>query len=152
MFAKNRHSEAASEAWHELRGLAAERAKDLGETARSKFTDVGDETRRRAVLAWDVLAGHPARASKWPMVRAGLLGVALGWGAAELYRRRKQEVNEAVAQLSNELRDAKTSFDDRIAKAKATPGSPIDKAKAVVTPTGTTGTLGGNNANSVTKS
>lgn len=132
MFKKSHTDSAASEAWHELRDVATDRAKDLGESTRSKLTDAGGEARRRAAVAWDVLAGRPTPARKWPMVRAGIVGALVGWGAAELYRRRRHEVNEAVANLSTELRGAKTHLDERIAKAKATPGSPIDKAKAAV--------------------
>lgn len=133
MFGKARHYEGqASEALHELRDLTAERAKELGHTARNRLSDVGDEARHRASTAWDVLAGRPMRASRWPMVRAGLIGIALGWAAAELYRRRRDEVNEAVSRLGSELREAKTNIDERVAKAKATPGSPIEKAKAAV--------------------
>lgn len=122
MFGKNRtSSDAASEAWHELRDVASDRAKDLS-----------DEARRRASLAWDAMAGRPAPKRTWPMVRAGIVGVLVGWGASEFYRRRRTEVNDAVANLGNELRGAKQTVDERIAKAKATPGSPIEKARAAV--------------------
>ncbi len=133
MFGRNRTSgDAASEAWHELRDAASDRAKDLG-----------DEARRRALLAWDAMAGRPAPMRTWPVVRATIIGVLVGWGASELYRRRRTEVNGAVAEVGNQLREAKHNVDERIAKAKhevderiakakATPGTPLEKAKAAV--------------------
>ncbi|WP_162908194.1 hypothetical protein [Allorhizocola rhizosphaerae] len=129
MFGKNRNttSDAASEAWHELRDAATDRAKDLG-----------DEARRRTLLAWDAMAGRPAPKRTWPMVRAGIIGVLVGWGASEFYRRRRTQVNDAVANFGNELREAKHNVDERLAKAKATPGSPIEKAKAAVSTSGNT--------------
>jgi hypothetical protein len=66
------------------------------------------------------------------MVRAGIVGVLVGWGASEFYRRRRTQVNDAVANFGNELREAKHTVDERIAKAKATPGSPMEKARAAV--------------------
>ncbi|HEX6681714.1 MAG TPA: hypothetical protein VF062_02925 [Candidatus Limnocylindrales bacterium] len=119
----------AAATWHELAGglsstrdVAAEHAKDLGEQAR-----------RRASLAWDALAGRPMPSrSRWPMFRATVIGIIVGWGVSELYRRRRPDVDKAMAAVSHELKDAKTSIDGRIAKAKATPGSPFDKAKAAV--------------------
>lgn len=125
MFGKNRtSSDAASEAWHEIRDAATDRAKDMSE-----------EARRRASLAWDAMAGRPAPKRTWPMIRATVVGVLVGWGASEFYRRRRTQVNDAVANLGNELREAKHKADERIAKAKATPGSPIEKAKAAVSTT-----------------
>jgi hypothetical protein len=111
----------ATATWHELadglsstRDVAAEHAKDLGAQAR-----------RRTSLAWDVLAGRPLPSRKWPMIRAALFGIALGWCASELYRRRRSDVDRA-------MNIARSSLDERIAKAKATPGSPLDKAKAAI--------------------
>lgn len=124
----------AAATWHELadglsstRDVAAEHAKDLGALAR-----------RRTGLAWDVLSGRPLPNRKWPMIRAALVGIAVGWGASEFYRRRRPEVDRAVAMVGNEVRGAKTSIDERIAKAKATPGSPFDKARAAVVRENTT--------------
>jgi hypothetical protein len=73
--------------------------------------------------------------------------VLVGWGASEFYRRRRTQVNDAVANLGNELRVAKTNVDERIAKAKATPGSPIEKAKAAVTTAGNTSNPSSTNTN-----
>jgi hypothetical protein len=129
MFGKKSNADGlAAATWQELadglsstRDVAAEHAKDLGALAR-----------RRTSLAWDVLSGRPLPNRKWPMIRAALLGIAAGWGASEFYRRRRTDVDRAVAMVGNEFRGAKTSMDERLAKAKATPGSPYEKAKAAV--------------------
>lgn len=132
MFGMRHRSGKAAHAWHDLRDVAADRAKDLGEGARNRLGDVGDVARHRTSLAWDALAGRPAPTRKLPAVIVGIAGVALGWGAAQLYGRRKLEVDEAMAAVGNELRDTKTSIDERMSRAKATTGSPIEKAKAAV--------------------
>jgi hypothetical protein len=129
MFGRRSNSEGlATATWQELtdglsstRDVAADQAKELGAQAR-----------RRASLAWDVLAGRPIPNRKWPVFRAAVLGILAGWGASELYRRRRTDVDKAMAAVGSELREARTSIDGRIAKAKATPGSPIEKAKAAV--------------------
>lgn len=132
MFGRKNSEGLAAATWHELadglsstRDVAAEQAKDLGTLAR-----------RRAGLAWDALSGRPIPNRKWPMFRALVIGAALGWGASELYRRRRTEIAQAVDKAMttarHELRDAKTTLDDRLARAKATPGSPIEKARAAV--------------------
>jgi hypothetical protein len=132
MFGRSKTEGLAAATWHELadslgstRDVAAGHAKDLGSTAR-----------QRASLAWDVLAGRPVPTSKWPMFRALVAGILVGWGVSELYRRRRPDIDQAVDKarmaVRDELREAKTSIDGRIAKAKATPGSPIEKAKAAV--------------------
>lgn len=99
-------------------------------SVRSRFGDVEDETRNRASLAWDALAGRPVHSSRWPMVRAGVAGLAVGWAAAYLYFQRRDEVNLALAQVGSGFKQAKDNLDERVAKAKATPGTPIEKAKA----------------------
>jgi hypothetical protein len=122
----------AAATWHELsdglsstRDVAAEHARDLGALAR-----------RRASLAWDVLAGRPIPTSKWSMFRAMVAGIIVGWGATVLYRKRQSDIDKAVDKariaVRDELREAKTSIDGRIARAKATPGSPLEKARAAV--------------------
>ncbi|GIH08544.1 hypothetical protein Rhe02_66110 [Rhizocola hellebori] len=109
----------ANEKWHEL-------VETLGST----------EAVRRASGAWDVLAGRPTPTRAWPVLRAAALGVAAGWVASEFYRRRQPQIDQTIEQtmdkVGNELRGAKHQLDERIAKAKATPGSPMDKAKAAV--------------------
>ena len=132
MFGRSKSDGLAAATWHELadglsssRDVAAEHARDLGAHAR-----------RRASLAWDVLAGRPVPTRKWPVFRAMVAGILVGWGVSELYRRRRPEIDSAVDKarttVRDELREAKSTIDDRIAKAKATPGSPIEKARAAV--------------------
>lgn len=136
MFGRNSNSEGlAASTWHELSdGLSSTR-----DVAAGHAKEVGAQARRRAGLAWDALAGRPIPNRKWPMFRVAVIGILVGWGASELYRRRQPDIDTAVdkARLAvrDELREAKTSIDDRIAKAKATPGSPIEKAKAAVSRT-----------------
>jgi hypothetical protein len=101
------------------------------------------EAGRRATTAWDVLAGRPVQSRTWPMIRAAALGAVVGWVAADLYRRRRPEIDEAVDRVTDELREAKQTVDERLARAKATPGSPLDKAKAAAyTPHNTQPTIG----------
>jgi hypothetical protein len=125
----------AAATWHELAdGLSSTR-----DVAAGHAKDLGAQARKRASLAWDALSGQPAPTRKWPVFRAMLAGILVGWGVSELYRRRQPDIDKAVDKakiaVRDELREAKTSIDGRIAKAKATPGSPIDKAKAAVTRT-----------------
>ena len=109
----------ANDKWHEL-------VETLGST----------EAGRRASGAWDVLAGRPTPTRAWPVFRAAALGLAVGWVASEFYRRRQVQIDQTIEQtvdkVGNEIRDAKHQFDERVAKAKATPGSPMEKAKAAV--------------------
>jgi hypothetical protein len=109
----------ANDKWHEL-------VETLGST----------EAGRRASGAWDVLAGKPTPSRAWPILRAVVLGVAAGWVASEFYRRRQVQIDQTSEQtmdkVGNEIRGAKHELDERIAKAKATPGSPMEKAKAAV--------------------
>ena len=135
---RNKSDGLAAATWHELAdGLSSTR-----DVAAGHAKDLGAQARRRASLAWDVLAGHPVPNRKWPMFRAAVVGILVGWGASELYRRRRPDIDKAVDKariaVRDELREAKTSIDGRIAKAKATPGSPIDKAKAAVARTDNT--------------
>jgi hypothetical protein len=122
----------ATAAWNELvealgstRDSASERAKGLSH-----------EAGRRAGAAWDVLAGRPAPTRAWPMIRAMAIGVAAGWVAAEFARRRRPEIERTLQRskevVGTELKQAKHNIDERIAKAKATPGGPVEKAKAAV--------------------
>jgi hypothetical protein len=135
MFGRSKSEGLAAAAWNELAdGLSSTR-----DVAAGHAKELGDVARRRASLAWDVLAGRPVPTSKWPMFRALVVGVLVGWGASELYRRRQTDIDRAVEKariaVKDELREAKTSIDGRIAKAKATPGSPIEKARAAVSRT-----------------
>jgi len=133
MFGRNSNSEGlAASTWHELSdGLSSTR-----DVAAGHAKEVGAQARRRAGLAWDALAGRPIPNRKWPMFRVAVIGILVGWGASELYRRRRTDIDQAVDKAMTaarqELREAKTSIDGRIAVAKATPGSPIEKAKAAV--------------------
>jgi len=125
----------AAATWQELAdGLSSTR-----DVAAGHAKDIGQQARRRAGLAWDALSGRPVPTRKWPAFQALVAGILVGWGVSELYRRRRPEIDQAVdkamATAKHELREAKTSIDDRIAKAKATPGSPIEKARAVVSRT-----------------
>ncbi|HZM79291.1 MAG TPA: hypothetical protein VFC19_26470 [Candidatus Limnocylindrales bacterium] len=133
MFGRNKSEGLAAAAWHELAdGLSSTR-----DVAAGHAKDLGAKARRRAGLAWDVLAGRPVPTRKWPAFRAAVAGILIGWGVSELYRRRRPEidkaVDKAVTTAKHELREAKTSIDGRIARAKATPGSPLEKARAAVT-------------------
>jgi len=132
MFGRSKSEGLAAATWHELAdGLSSTR-----DVAAGHAKDLGAQARRRASLAWDVLAGRPAPTRKWPMFRAAVIGVLVGWGVSELYRRRQSDIDKAVdkarAAVKDELREAKTSIDGRIARAKATPGTPLEKAKAAV--------------------
>jgi hypothetical protein len=111
------------------RDNAVSRAKDWGHDAQEQFEDVRGETGRRANRAWDALAGRSQSNDVWPAVGLGLLGVAVGWIACDIYRRRQQ----IAATVSEGLSDLKESVDRRVANAQATPGGPIDKAKAALT-------------------
>lgn len=103
----------ANDSWHDF-------VEALGST----------DAARRANTAWQALSGRSTTRT-WPTVRAAAIGIALGWAASELYRRRHDEIDQA-------LKDAKHTVDDRLAVAKATPGSPIDKAKAAMSGKATT--------------
>lgn len=116
-------------------------AKEVNSVANAKWHELVDnlgstEAARRATNAWDVLAGRPTPTRSWPMIRAAVFGAAVGWFAHQVYRRRQveidQAVDKAVDKVGHDLREAKHTIDDRIAKAKATPGSPMEKAKAAV--------------------
>jgi hypothetical protein len=110
------------------RDSAVSRAKDWGHDAQEQFGDARSETGRRASAAWDALAGRSPSSDVWPAIGMALLGVAVGWVACDLYRRRQQIADT----LSEGLDDLNESVDRRMANAKATPGSPIDKAKAAL--------------------
>jgi hypothetical protein len=128
--------------------MFGKKTQDMDSLAKAAWHDMVDglsatEAGRRATTAWDVLAGRPAPGRAWPVIRAAALGAVAGWAAAELYHRRRPQIDEAVEKVGAELRDAKHTVDERLARAKATPGSPIDKAKAAVyTPHNSQSTLG----------
>lgn len=135
MFGRSNSENMAAATWHELAdGLSSTR-----DVAAGHAKDLGAQARRRASLAWDVLAGRPVPTRKWPVFRAMVAGILVGWGVSELYRRRRPEIDQAVDKAmitaKHELREAKSTIDDRIARAKATPGSPIEKARAAVSRT-----------------
>lgn len=123
--------------------MFGKRAHELDNMARQAWHDVVDglsssEAGRRASTAWDVLAGRPVPSRTWPVLRAAALGIVVGWVGAEIYRRRRPQIEEAVDRVGAELREAKGTVDERLARAKSTPGSPMDKAKAAMnTPAGT---------------
>ncbi len=128
--------------------MFARKTQDLNSMAMDKWHELVEtlgatEAGRRASGAWEVLAGRPTPTRAWPAIRAALLGVAVGWVASEFYRRRQaqidQQIEHTVDRVGTELRDAKHQLDERIAKAKATPGSPVDKAKAAVGMTNASG-------------
>jgi hypothetical protein len=122
----------AHAAWNEL----VEALSSTRDLASGKAKTLGNEAGRRASGAWDVLAGRPAPSRTSPVILAVLAGVAVGWLASEIARRRRTEINQAMTTVGNEVRQVasatKHNIDDRIARAKATDGSPIEKAKAAV--------------------
>ncbi len=125
--------------------MFGKRANDFDSMARQAWDDVVDrlsssEPGRRAGNAWDALAGRRPSRSAWPMMRAAALGVVIGWVGSEIYRRRRAQIHDAVDRVGEEWRDTKQTVDERLARAKATPGSPVDKAKAAVSGPGMTGT------------
>lgn len=116
-------------------------AKDANSIAAARWQELVDtlgstEAGRRASTAWDVLHGRRVSAGGWPMIRAIVVGVAVGWAASEFYRRRKPEIDQTVEKMTDkmteQLTEAKHTVDDRIARAKATPGTPMEKVKAAV--------------------
>jgi hypothetical protein len=132
MFGRSKSDGLASATWHELAdGLSSTR-----DVAAGRAKDLGTQARRRASLAWDVLSGRPVPTPKWPMFRAAIAGILVGWGVSELYRRRQSDIDKAMDKakttVRQELQVARSSIDGRIAKAKATPGNPIEKAKAAM--------------------
>jgi hypothetical protein len=121
--------------------MFGKRAQDINSVANEKWHELVEtlgstEAGKRASGAWDVLAGRPTPNRTWPMLRAAALGVALGWVASEFYRRRQVQIDQTIEQtmdkVGTEIRGAKHQLDERIAKAKATPGTPMEKAKAAV--------------------
>lgn len=117
------------------------KAQDINSVAAHKWHELvntlgSTEAGRRTSGAWDVLAGRTTPARTWPVVRAAMLGAAIGWVASEFYRRRQAQIDRTIEQtmdrVGTEIRGAKHQLDERIAKAKATPGSPVEKAKAAV--------------------
>jgi hypothetical protein len=110
------------------RDNAASHAKGWGSQAHDQFDDYRGEAARRASTAWDALAGRAPSANPWPAIGLGLLGVAVGWAARGLYQQRAQ-IAETAAQNLHELSE---TVEQRVATAKATPGTPLDKAKAAM--------------------
>jgi hypothetical protein len=132
--------------------MFGKRTQDINSVANDKWHELVEmlgstEAGRRASGAWDVLAGRPTPSRTWPMLRAAALGVAVGWVASEFYRRRQAQIDQTIEQtmdkVGTEIRGAKEQFDDRIATAKATPGSPMEKAKAAVGRTNATNGMTG---------
>jgi hypothetical protein len=111
------------------RDSAVSRAKDWGHDAQEQLDDVRSEAGRRTSAAWDALAGRSSSSDVWPAIGLGLLGIAVGWVACDMYRRRQQIADT----LSEGLDDLTESVDRRVANAQTTPGSPIDKARAAFT-------------------
>ncbi len=118
----------AAAAWNEL----VEALGSTRDTATERAKGLSGEASRRAIAAWDVLAGRPQRSSVWPVAGALAAGLAAGWIASEIARRRRPEIDRAVSAVSSELKHAKQNLDDRIARAKSVQGSPVEKAKAAV--------------------
>lgn len=121
--------------------MFGKRANDFDNMARQAWHDVVDnlsssEAGRRAGNAWDALSGRPVSNRTWPILRAAALGLVIGWAGAEIYRRRRVQIDDAVDRVGAELRETKQTVDDRLARAKATPGSPVDKARAAMTDPG----------------
>jgi hypothetical protein len=110
------------------RDSAASHAKDWGHDAQEQFAEVRGETGRRASAAWDALAGRTQSIDAWPAIGIGLVGIAVGWIACDIYRRR-QQIADTVGENPDDL---KGSVDRRVANAQATPGGPIDKAKTAL--------------------
>lgn len=115
----------ASDMWQALAQAVSER--------RGKLGDSREEARRRAALAWDVLAGRPAPRPWLPLVGAAVLGIVVGWAAAHVYRGRRPQFEQALSAAGQQLQQTKAAVQERISKAKAAPGGPVDKAKAVFT-------------------
>jgi hypothetical protein len=53
-------------------------------------------------------------------MRAAAVGVVIGWVGAEVYRRRRPQIDEAVDRVGAELRDAKHTVDERLTRARDT--------------------------------
>lgn len=122
----------ATAAWNEL----VEALGSTRDNASDRAKGMSHEAGRRVSAAWDVLAGRPAPTRTWPVIRAMAIGVAAGWVAAEVARRRRPEIERTLertkAVVGTELKHAKQNLDERIAKVKATEGGPVEKAKAAV--------------------
>jgi len=128
--------DSASDWWQALedtlahaRDNAADRAHAVGGRARDRLDDAGSEAQRRAGRAWDALAGRPAPRPWLAIGAAAALGVAVGWLAAEAYRGRRQ-IEHALNVAGERAHEAKAVVDERVGRAKATPGGPVEKAKA----------------------
>lgn len=115
----------ASDLWQALAQAVSRR--------RGGLDDSSEEARRRAALAWDVLAGRRAPRPWLPLAGAAVLGVVAGWAAAHVYRSRRPQLEQALSAAGQQLQQTKAAVQERISKAKAAPGGPVDKAKAVFT-------------------
>jgi hypothetical protein len=93
------------------RDSAVSRAKDWGHEAQDQFDDVRSETGRRTSRAWDALAGRSPSTDVWPAVAMGLVGIAVGWVACDIYRRR----NEIADEVDEDLSDLTDPIDNRVA-------------------------------------
>ena len=68
----------------------------LAHTTSDRIGPVADEARRRAVRAYDALAGHrPGLPWGW-LVGAGLIGVAVGWAAGSAVRAAAERAEEEL--------------------------------------------------------
>jgi hypothetical protein len=117
--------------WQALAQAVSERRGKLGGSR--------EEARRRAVLAWDVLAGRRAPRPWLPLAGAAVLGIVVGWAAAQVYRSRRPQLEQAINAAGQQLQQTKAAVHERISKAKAAPGGPAEKAKAAFTTSGDDG-------------
>jgi hypothetical protein len=115
----------ASDMWQALAQAANQHRGRLG--------DSSEQARRRAALAWDVLAGRPAPRPWLPLAGAAVLGIFVGWAAAHVYRDRRPQLEQALSAARQQLRETTAAVQERISMAKAAPGGPVEKAKAVFT-------------------
>jgi len=112
--------------------MFGKRTQDFDNMARAAWHDVVDtlsssEAGKRAGNAWDALAGRSSYNRAWPMMRAAAVGVVIGWVGAEIYRRRRTHIDDAVDRVGAELRE-------RASDAKQTVDEQLGRAKAAVTP------------------
>jgi hypothetical protein len=121
-------AQAVAETLLSARDNAVSHAKDWGHDASDQLDDARTEAGRRAGRAWDALAGRSSSNDAWPAIGMGLLGIAVGWIACDIYRRR----NEIADTVSEGFDDLRESVDRRVTNAQATPGGPVDKAKAAL--------------------
>ena len=115
-------AQAVAEALVSARDNAVSQAKDWGHDASEHLDDARTEAGRRAGLAWDALAGRSRSNEVWPAVGMGLLGIAVGWIACDIYRRRQQIADT----VSEGLEDIEERAERRFTNAQATLIDPMD--------------------------